>query len=216
MIRTLKLLTPVALMLSSVDVDGTITTHTSTTSSTSSTSHTFGTTSSEEEPYIFSDGGCDQDNYCDIVSKERCENAALYLSVDDTKARLKDESTTAAGCTVNSRGSLRWNRDLSSTISRSDRSTARTLCELCHDEEYIASEGRCDDYVYCTIDKRRDCRRAAEYLNYADTRASLVSSSTRVAGCFTDRHGELLFNDYLGSDTIHKNAGARSVLCKVC
>ena len=185
----------------------------------SSTSTSTSTPCSTLTPSLFSfqTGSCDESNYCTLLTKNYCQNAALSLGHWDTTANVLDRTDVVSGCSTNNRGGLRFNEVMENGVEHSSSNGKKVLCMLCNIDfdNYSYVDGQCDGEYYCSIDNIEECQDVALELGHDDTTANLIDKSNAVYGCSINNRGGLRFNQNVNSTHVHATGGSY-VLCKRC
>ena len=89
------------------------------------------TTTTTKKPFTWAERKCDETEYCTIETKETCEEAAVALGNEDTKANTLSTATQVAGCSTNKNGGLRFNNELTSDAAHGDNGDKKVICQLC-------------------------------------------------------------------------------------
>lgn len=180
--------------------------------------------------FALADESCDTvEDFVPIQNQIRCEFAADFLNLGDTSARVVNSDTTAPGCSVNARGSLRMNVALDSVAHLRTGRDRKVICERSFaTQPYTMTDIECDGTVLCVIEDAEECQSAANWVSNMTPQLQpsiedidheniqVVDKPNLVAGCSTDKNYNLVFNENLESAVEHRLNKDRNVLCKEC
>ena len=174
-----------------------------------------------EIPYVAAAQQCDESQFCTINELSECEDAAAYLSLSRTTAKLIDNGQVR-GCSTNIGGALRWNQNMDSSTMHGTEGNKAVLCSAaaCAGPQFAYEKGSCDGEEYCTIHSHDTCEEAAVFLGHIDDTASTIFKTNYVAGCSSVYTGKLRFNSALDSTATMgvslTDDGLKNVICERC
>ena len=174
---------------------------------------------------------------CTLDSVAKCEVAAATVGQSDTTANIIDRSTQPRGCSINTKGGLRFNLDADSTTTQNPGNAGPVLCVECNTattddinsfapssspagwqcpQQFAVGRGLCECSGLCSITTSQRCEQAAALVGHSDVTANIISHDGAPPGCSINAGGGLRFNEDVSATRPQGPNGEGPVLCEVC